>query len=253
MQKKISSLLLISLVTANISMAASNYTYTEGAQAPQYQQNYYNASQQYSSKQALKGYVVTVPAGQNLTAVSTSAISSETAAAGQAYTIALASDFYYNDTLIAPAGSSVIGNVVEVSKAKRGSMNGKLSIRFNQIVTPYGQQIPISAIIKTSDNTGVLVGGTKMDVAKEYGKDIVAGSAIGAVSGVVLGALSGGSVGRGAALGTAVGAGGGVVKSAIDKGNDVEIPSGSSFDIVLTQPITVAPSSDDSSSETEQQ
>ena len=253
MQKKISSLLLVSLVTMNVSMAASNYTYTEGAQTPQYQQNYYNTSQQYSSKQALKGYVVTVPSGQSITAVTTSAISSANATAGQTYTIALASDFYYNNTLIAPAGSSVVGNVIEVSKAKRGSMNGKLSLRFNQIITPYGQQIPISAVIKTDDNSGVLVGGTKMDVAKEYGKDIVAGSAIGAVSGVVFGALAGGSVGKGAALGTAVGAGGGVVKSAIDKGNDVEIPAGSSFDIVLTQPITVAPASDDSSSETEQQ
>ena len=119
-------------------------------------------------------------------------------------------------------------------------MNGKLCVRFNQIHTPFGTQIPISAVIKTDDSSGVLVGGTKMDVTKEYAKDVAVGTAAGALSGVVFGALAGGSVGRGAALGTAVGAGGGLVKSVWDKGNDVTIPAGASIDIMLTQPITVS-------------
>ena len=62
MQKKISMVLLTSLLTMNVSLAASNYSYNSGAQVPQYQQNYYS-NQQYSSKQTLKGRVVTVPAG----------------------------------------------------------------------------------------------------------------------------------------------------------------------------------------------
>ena len=120
-------------------------------------------------------------------------------------------------------------------------MNGKLLVRFTQITTPYGIQIPISAVIKTDDNTGVLVGGTKIDVTKEYTKDLTIGAGAGALSGVVFGALAGGSVGKGAALGTAVGAGGGLVKSIIDKGNDVEIPANASIELMLTQPITVNP------------
>lgn len=245
MNKKISLLLLTSLISMNVTIAGTNFSVNKGAQVPQYQQNYYQSSQTSYNNQTLKGRVVTVPAGQNIPVVATTAISSQNACVGQVFSIALASDFYYNGSLIAPAGSSVVGNVVEVTHAKRGSMNGKLCIRFNQIVTPYGLQIPVSAVIKTSDNSGVLVGGTKMDVAKEYGKDMVVGSAAGALSGLVFGALAGGSVGKGAALGTAVGAGGGVVKSVWDKGNDVEIPAGSSFDIVLTQPITVTPTSAD--------
>ncbi|MCM1264835.1 MAG: hypothetical protein NC200_01430 [Candidatus Gastranaerophilales bacterium] len=245
MNKKISVLLLASFVTMNVSIAAPNYSYNNGAQVPQYQQNYYNGGYQTPNNQTLKGRIVTVPAGQNIPAVSTTSISSQNASVGQSYTVALASDFYFNGMLVAPAGSSVVGNVIEVNRAKRGSMNGKLCIRFNQIVTPYGLQIPISAVIKTSDNSGVLVGGTKMDVAKEYGKDMVGGAAVGALSGVVFGALAGGSVGKGAALGTAVGVGGGAVKSAFDKGNDIDIPAGSSFDIILTQPITVTPTSSD--------
>ena len=86
-----------------------------------------------------------------------------------------------------------------------------------------------------------LVGGTKIDVTKEYTKDLTIGAGAGALSGVVFGALAGGSVGKGAALGTAVGAGGGLVKSIIDKGNDVEIPANASIELMLTQPITVNP------------
>ena len=152
----------------------------------------------------------------------------------------LGKDFYYNNKLIAPAGSTVTGTVVEASKAKHGSMNGKLCVRLSQIITPVGVQIPISAVIKTDAGSGVLVGGTKTDVTKEYAKDLAVGSAAGALSGVVFGALAGGSVGRGAALGTAVGAGGGLVKSVADKGNDVEIPANSSLNLVLTQPLVTS-------------
>ena len=169
------------------------------------------------------------------------ALSSENLTLGQNVSVALSSDFYYNGSLIAPAGSSVTGQVLEVSKAKRGSMNGKLMIRFTQITTPYGTQIPISAVIKTDDNTGVLVGGTKLDVAKDYGKDLAVGSAAGATAGLVMSALSGGELGRGTALGTAVGAGGGLVKSIWDKGDNVEIPANAGIELTLTQAITVNP------------
>lgn len=237
MQKKVSLLLAAAMLIANVSVAAPNYTYGQGT-IPQ-SQGY--SQSQYAVNNTLKGRVVTVPEGQTIPALTTTPLSSSSAYLGQVYTIALAHDFFYNGSMIAPAGSSVVGNVVEVVHARRGSLNGRLCIRFSQIVTPSGQQIPISAVIKTSDNTGVLLGGTKMDVAKEYTKDLAVGSAAGALSGVVFGALAGGNIGRGAALGTAVGAGSGVVKSVWDKGSDVEIPAGSSFDIVLTQPITTSP------------
>ena len=240
MQKKISLLLALSMLSVNISFAGPNYTYTQ-QQVPQYGQKVYDGSQ-YAHNNTLKGRVVTVPAGQALSTVTSMPLSSANAYQGQVYSVVLASDFYYNGGLVAPAGSTVTGNVIEVVHAKHGSLNGKLCIRFNQIVTPSGMQIPISAVIRTDDNSGVLVGGTKKDVAKSYGKDLVGGDAVGALSGVVFGALAGGSVGRAAALGTAVGAGGGAVKAVWDKGQDVEIPAGSSFDIVLTQPITATPS-----------
>jgi hypothetical protein len=230
------------LVIGTASIASTNFDYTQSSVAPTYNQENYNLpTQTVSANQTLKGSVVTVPAGQNLSAVVTTPISSENIEVGQSVSLALGSDFYYNGNLIAPAGSSVTGTAIEVSKAKHGSLNGKLLLRFTQITTPYGIQIPISAVIKTTDNTGVLVGGTKMDIAKNYGKDAAIGAGAGALAGVIISPLAGGSIGKGTALATAVGAGGGVVKSIWDKGNDVEIPANSAIQLVLTQPITVNP------------
>lgn len=241
-KKFLATLMLISLNSLNLVYAASNYSFQQTQTQPVYNSNYTQQPMQYNSNQPLRGNVVMVPAGSTVPATFMAPISSATAKAGQSVSMLLSSDFYYNNKLIAPAGSSIYGTVVEASKAKRGSMNGKLCVRFTQINTPYGTQIPISAVIKTDDSTGVLIGGTKMDVTKEYAKDLAAGSAVGAVSGLVFGALAGGDVGRGAALGTAVGAGGGLVKSVWDKGNDVEIPANASVDLLLTQPITVSTS-----------
>ena len=169
--KLIAMLMLASLCSLNTVYAASNYSFQQTQTQPVYNSQYVQQPMQYSSSQPLHGNVVMVPAGTALPAMLTAPLSSANASPGQTVTMALNSDFYYNNKLIAPAGSTISGTVIEASKAKRGSMNGKLSIRFTQIFTPYGTQIPISAVIKTDDNTGVLIGGTKLDVTKEYAKE----------------------------------------------------------------------------------
>lgn len=231
------------LLSANFAFGASNFSYQQNATNTGFQPNYYAEDSYKLNNNTLKGSVVTVPAGQSFKAVLMAPISSETAYNGQTITLALNSDFYYKGKRIAPAGSSVTGTVIEVSKAKHGTLNGKLTLRFTQIITPSGQTIPISAVVKTDDNTGTLVGGTKFDIATEYGKDVAIGAGAGAVLGTIAGPLSGGSVGRGAALMTAVGAGGGLVKSIWDKGTDVTIPANAGIELILTQPITVNPAS----------
>lgn len=231
------------LLSANCAFGASNFSYQQNATNTGFQPNYYAEDSYKLNNNTLKGSVVTVPAGQSFKVVLMAPISSETAYNGQTITLALNSDFYFNGKRIAPAGSSVTGTVIEVSKAKHGTLNGKLTLRFTQIINPSGQTIPISAVVKTDDNTGTLIGGTKFDIATEYGKDVAIGAGAGAVLGTIAGPLSGGSVGRGAALMTAVGAGGGLVKSIWDKGTDVTIPANAGIELILTQPITVNPAS----------
>ena len=182
--KNLLVLTAVATICVNCAFAEPNYSFQQSApMQQQYQPSYYqNTNNDYRiNNNTLKGSVVTVPAGQTFRAIVTSPVSSETAVVGQTVTLALGSDFYYNGNKIAPAGSSVYGSVIESSKAKHGSMNGKLTVRFTQIITPTGQNIPISAVVRTDDNTGTLIGGTKFDVTKDYAKDIVAGAGAGAL------------------------------------------------------------------------
>jgi len=247
LNRNLSLILLATIAGTNLSFAKGNFQYQNNyvAPQPQYQQNYYPEERQSYNQQApqtLKGRVVTVPAGATLSTVVTTPISSEFLALGQPVNVTLGSDFYYNSTLIAPAGSTVCGTVTQVSKAKHGSMNGTLKLRFTEVVTPYGARVPISAVVKTDDFTGVLKGGTKADVAKAYAKDMGVGAGAGALTGLVAAAISGGAVGKGTAIMTGVGAGAGLAKSLYDKGVDVVIPSNSTIELYVDQPITVNPS-----------
>ena len=187
----------------------------------------------------LKGKVTTLPVGTVVEARLSTPLSSATLTQGQQVTLSLNEDLYNNNVLIAEAGSTINGMVLDVTKAKHGSMNGSLYIKFTEIVTRRGQRIPISATIKTNDGTGVLKGGTKADVAKEYAKDVGAGAGAGALAGLVGAAISGGSVGKGTAIMTGVGAGVGLAKSVWDKGEDVIIPSNANIQIYFNQPVTV--------------
>ena len=239
-RQTLATILVLNLFACNLALASTNYNY-QPVQTDNTQ--YYQQPLQYPQNNTLRGNVVMVPAGATVKAMLTAPLSSQYSTAGQTVSLALNNDFYYDDKLIAPAGSTLYGTIIEASKAKRAGINGKLCVRFTQIFTPYGTQIPISAVIRTDDSTGVLVGGTKFDSTKEYVKDLAVGSAAGALSGLTFGALADGEVGKGAALGTAVGAGAGLVKSIWDKGADVEIPVNASVDVMFTQPITVTASS----------
>ncbi len=238
----LSILTVLAIISTGTTFAGQNFTYTQQTQTPQYQGSYYAPQQQtYSQGSTLKGRVVTVPAGVTINAAVTTPLSSEYMTIGQNVTMALSSDFYHNGSLIAPAGSTVMGTVILVSRAKHGSINGQLKVKFTEIITPYGSRIPISACIKTDDGSGILKGGTKMDTTKEIAKDATLGAAGGALTGLVASAISGGALGKGTAIMTGVGAGVGLAKSGFDKGHDVIIPSNANIELMIDQPITVSP------------
>ncbi len=85
--------------------------------------------------------VITIKSGQSLKLSETKT--------GDKLNCYLPSDLYYNNNLIAPEGSKVTGTVLSKKK-------GELYITFNNIKTPYGQTIPITAKVKTSDKTGII-------------------------------------------------------------------------------------------------
>lgn len=192
-----------------------------------------------TNSSSLSGYVLHVPAGITCSAVLTQGLNSNSAIIGDSVSVLLTSDFKYNNTLIAPSGSTISGIIVQNQKAGYGDRNAKMMLKFTTITTPYGNNIPISAVVATSDNTGVLKGSTTKDSAIDYAKNTAIGATSGAVLGTALGAMAGGSVGKGAIYGTALGAGLGVAKNAISKGEDIIIPANSEINLYFNQPITL--------------
>ena len=177
---------------------------------------------------AIKAGVITVPAGEFIRCIFMSPVSSETAYAGQEITLAIANDFYYKNALIAPAGSTVTGTVIEVSKAKHGSLSGKITMRFTHIYTLAGVDIPISALIKTSDNSGTLIGGKNIGLLTSEYPASSESMGVNAYVPPYLGVRPG----TNAAMTTAIETGGGgLIKSIWDKGNEVDIPVNTGMDI----------------------
>lgn len=245
-KKALAGFLIAGLLSANTCFAAANYKvqpniaqYGQKQYAQQYSPQYDQSYAPQTYLPPLKGHVFMVPAGATIPAVTNCELNTSTMTVGEGVSVALGDDFCYNGQMVAPAGSQVNGNIILLRKGGVAGKNGQLKIKFTNIVTPYGQMIPISGTIKTDDGTGILYAGTAKDTAKAYAKDIAIGSAAGAILGTIMGPISGGQVGRGAALGTAVGAVGGLGKSVIDKGANVVIPPNSRIDIAIDQPITV--------------
>lgn len=190
----------------------------------------YSPAEVYADTPSFRNQVVTVPEGETFKAVFMSPINSETATTGQSVTLALLSDFYYGTKLVAEAGSSVTGKVISVFPAKHGTVNGKLTMRFTHIITPEGRDIPISAIVRTPDSSGTLVGGEKLEKTSTQPSKSVKNNTETAPSPNISGARQ--------SQMTPIILGGGFVKSFWDKGLEVDLPAYTTVELLLTQPIT---------------
>ena len=188
----------------------------------------------------LQGKVTYVPAGTVSTVMLSNSLSSESPTVASPVSVTLVNDLMYNGKLIASKGSVLNGTVIKAKKAGFGNRNGQIQVIFNTMTTPQGYNIPVNAVFKTDDNSGILKGGATKDSAKDYAKNTVVGAGAGAALGTAMGALSDGSVGKGAIYGTAIGGGLGLIKGAATKGDNLTVPSGAYLDIYFTQPITLS-------------
>ncbi|MDR3722368.1 MAG: hypothetical protein P4L00_12265 [Candidatus Acidoferrales bacterium] len=166
---------------------------------------------------------ITIPAGTSLLVRMVDGVDSSTSRVGDPFQASLESDLVVGDTVVAPKGADVFG---ELSQAKGG---GKIS----------------GAAQLTLELTGIRINGkmlpvdsTTYDVAgKGRGTQSAERIGGGAVLGAVIGAIAGG--GRGAAIGAGVGAGAGTAVQVMTHGEQVRIPSETLLEFKLEQDVTV--------------
>ncbi len=185
------------------------------------------------SQKVLSGYIAQISAGTKFNVYLQDAINTATASQGDSVVAVVQDGISYNGNIVIPQGSLVYGTLKKARSATYGSLNGKIIIDFNRIVTPdnYNYNISVEKIDFVVANEGKLT---------ETAKGAATSAAIGAVLGLLFGLISdNGHAGRAAAIGAGVGAGSSLVFSAAEKGVDAEIPSFTELELTLTSPLNV--------------
>ena len=171
---------------------------------------------------------VTVPEGTEIHLTLSTTISSETSQPGDSLNGTTTTGVLVGDRVAIPAGSTIVGQVTEVTPASKGlkvsEKGGAVALSFDKVTTPPGNTAAMSAsLVKMASSKGKTAG-------------IIGGSAAG---GAILGKILGGST-KDAAVGAVVGGGIGTGIAAGTKGKKLEIPAGTDLVITLDEPLTIA-------------
>lgn len=186
------------------------------------------------NQKPLYGSVVAVPKGTSFTVTFDAGISSGSMDKNDRLTARLTNDWIYNGTLLAPAGSIVYGSATSAKSAGLAYGSGAMEITFNQILTPNGNMINILAEKIQME--------AKSERAKKMTRDILIGTATSLLIGAAFTALGGGDDwGRNMLIYGGLGAAGGGIRGAMQRGSDIEIPDGTTVEIILSNPVNISP------------
>lgn len=161
---------------------------------------------------------VQVPAGSQLFLRLVDGLDSSSAYTGQVFTATWAINLAANGYVVANAGTTVYGRVVEANSAGRATGKSQLQLELTQIVIG-GTPIPI--ITDVFDSEGKSSG-------RRSARRLFGGAGLGAAIGAIAG---------NAGMGAAIGAVSGAVASGVQKGDQVQIPSETQLSFQLQQPV----------------
>lgn len=239
--------LIVLTVSLILSSSAISASAQNGYQQPVEPDDSYDQVLQHGTQQVappqngkpLRGRVVVAPAGAKFQASLAAPLSSGINQIGDIVTASVSSPLVIGSDVVIPAGSQIIGQVVNVVSAARfmAGSGGQLEIRFTSIQTPDGQRYPLSASVDSTElKLQAETGGSR--VAKGVGKAAV-GAGLGAALGTAVGAIAGGMPGRGAWSGAAIGGGVGALSALASKGKELIIQGGTQLPISLDQSLQV--------------
>jgi hypothetical protein len=211
-----------------------------------------------------QGHVAYVPAGLSFPVTLSTAISTDVARAGDLVQAQLSGPIDLGNGCI-PPGSTVVGQVTEAKSGGFLGRSGMMTVKFNRLRLPNGQEVPMSAHIVggigkyqqvgngsdtfKGEGMGTKVGQLALRGAVGAGAGAALGTAVGAIAGAgthqpwYMGghSMAARGAGRGAWSGAAIGGGLGVADSLLlRKGKNVTIPSGQSMQLQLDSPMQLS-------------
>jgi hypothetical protein len=158
---------------------------------------------------------VTVPAGTHMMVRMTDTVNSRTHGEGHKFTAELEGDLVVGDTVVAPRGTKIYGQLTKSEQAGRLRGRSKMTITFTHLMIN-GQLKPI----QTSNIQTVAEKGSAGDTVGKTAR----GAAIGALADGRDGARTGAKIGLGIAV--------------LTTGRSINIPSGTLLDVMLDAPFT---------------
>lgn len=176
---------------------------------------------------------LTVPAGTRLPLVLHNAVTTRNAHPGDQVYLETLFPIVINDKILVPAGSYVQGEVLEAKRPGRVKGTGEIRIRLDTMILPNGYTVNFNAVPtnagtggnESTDSEGKIHGDS--DKAGDVGT-VVKTTGIGAGVGAIAG-RTGSSAGIGAAAGAALG----LATVLLTRGPELELPRGTTLDVVL--------------------
>jgi len=184
-----------------------------------------------SSAPALEKF--SVPSGTRLPLVLHNAVTTRNARPGDPVYLETLFPIVIKDRILIPAGTYVQGEILEAKRPGKMKGQGTIRLRLNSMILPNGYAVDFNAIPtntgtggnESTDDEGKIKGDT--DKASDAGT-IVKGAGVGAGIGAIAGRSATGA-GAGAGIGAAVG----LATVLLTRGPELELPRGTTVDIVL--------------------
>ncbi|HWR15406.1 MAG TPA: TrbI/VirB10 family protein [Terriglobales bacterium] len=183
---------------------------------------------------------ITIPAGTQIPLVLKQAISTKSAKVGDAVYAETAFPITQDDKVVIPAGTYVQGRISDVKRAGRVKGRAELLMHFTTLVYPNGYTALLPGGVENlpgaekqsvkGDEGKIKQEGQKMEDAVNVGKAAGAGATVGAIAS---------RTGKGAGIGGLTGAAAGLGYALLTRGADVNLPVGTSVQMVLQRPLTL--------------
>jgi hypothetical protein len=184
---------------------------------------------------------IVVPVGTRLPLVLHNAITTRNAQPGDPVYLETLFPIVQNDKILIPAGTYVQGEILEAKRPGRVKGRGELRLRLTSMILPNGYTVSFNAVPQnagTGGNESVDKEGTIQGDTNKAGD---AGTIIGDTGvGTAIGGIAGRS-GEGAGIGAGAGLAAGLITVLLTRGPELELPRGTTLDIVLDRELRLDP------------
>ena len=183
---------------------------------------------------------ILVPAGTRLPLLLHNGITTRNAQPGEPLYLETTFPVIVNDRIVIPAGSYVQGEITEAKRPPKGKGGGEIRIRLTTLILPNGYTVKFGAVPTNTETGGGEYAGKEGQINTDRDRGADAGTVIktgGAGAGI--GAIAGGA--KGAGIGAGIGAAAGLATIMMTRGPDLQLPRGSSVDIMLDRPLYLDP------------